>query len=106
MKDNKRRITSSRKMFLKKIDVLVLMGLLAGVTIAANSCEIGKVKTKDVNHTSIESEYSDIIITDASNMYERVSLDDYKPEEDSTAFVNKHIKNNNLVRTLRKKKGR
>lgn len=109
MKNNlseRKRITSSRKMLKKKTDVLVLIALLTGIAIATNSCEADKVNANSETRTITESNFSGIIIKDASNINERVSLGDYRPEEDSTSFVKRTIRNNNLVRTLKKKKGR
>ena len=109
MKDNKsekRRITSARKMLKKKIDVLSLIAILTGVSIAFNSCEVDKANAKSDVETINEYDFSDIIIKDASNINYRVSLGNYKPEEDSTSFSKRTIRNNNLVRTLKKKKGR
>ena len=99
--------TAKSKKRVRKAELAALMSTL----IVAS--EIQSVNTSFANdNTSIEYNFSDIINTDDTLAYENdsrrivTSLDDFKVEEDTTAFVKRHIKNNNLVKSLKRKKGR
>lgn len=113
MKNNdKKRIIYAKRLLTKRLKVLKFIAFVSITSLVASSCELDQVNENSDARTSTIIDFSDIINNDESNKKDDsnknydISLCDYIAEEDSTSFCNKYIRNEGIVRSLKKKKGR